>query len=300
MLKSSSTFQPQGTMLILLTLLEFEPFREFSSNSCGFELIHLLPFLSSLEKIRLRHSLEQWPGALISLLKIRWATQRNKAEYRVWLLSRTESDRVGQSRTVWTYSWHVALALGAIGKLGPARLVLTLCLLDACDIEVTSCSIPRLLRKLLQEFPAMDSRHIRWCRWARSRLLLHCKRLGELWSILAERPEVVLLRLGWPANSISVRSSKRRKRSQAWCSWYYVALSWFVEQPSSPPTKQISTFGTQMWDVMLEICANGGYFRAIDPHYPSEIMRFLLTSWHLKRVLKRQRKQKDAASSNPR
>ena len=211
-----------------------------------------------------------------------------------------ESDRVGQSRTVWTYSWHVALALGAIGKLGPARLVLTLCLLDACDIEVTSCSIPRLLRKLLQEFPAMDSRHIRWCRWARSRLLLHCKRLGELWSILAERPEVVLLRLGWPANSISVRSSKRRKRSQAWCSWYYVALSWFVEQPSSPPTKQISTFGTQMWDVMLEICANGGYFRAIDPHYPSEIMRFLLTSWHLKRVLKRQRKQKDAASSNPR
>jgi hypothetical protein len=41
MLKSSSTFQPQGTMLILLTLLEFEPFREFSSNSCGFELIWL-------------------------------------------------------------------------------------------------------------------------------------------------------------------------------------------------------------------------------------------------------------------
>ena len=274
MLKSSSTFQPQGTMLILLTLLEFEPFREFSSNSCGFELIHLLPFLSSLEKIRLRHSLEQWPGALISLLKIRWATQRNKAEYRVWLLSRTESDRVGQSRTES----------------------------DCLDVFVTCGigSIPRLLRKLLQEFPAMDSRHIRWCRWARSRLLLHCKRLGELWSILAERPEVVLLRLGWPANSISVRSSKRRKRSQAWCSWYYVALSWFVEQPSSPPTKQISTFGTQMWDVMLEICANGGYFRAIDPHYPSEIMRFLLTSWHLKRVLKRQRKQKDAASSNPR
>lgn len=42
-------------------------------------------------------------------------------------------------------------------------------------------------RKLLPELPPMDIGYICWCAWPGSCLLLHCKRLWELWSILADQ-----------------------------------------------------------------------------------------------------------------